>query len=128
MAIKTNTAFFDGNDSGFLSGLWVTDGTPAGTVEIGGIGSAGIAGSSTTFGISAAATLTAFHTAFFNGIDSTDNTLGNLWVSNGTATGTVEVGGLQNAGIIGANASFNPQGFTWYRGKVLFSGADTAND
>jgi ELWxxDGT repeat protein len=128
MTIKTNSAFFDGNDSGLLTGLWVTDGTPAGAVEIGGIGSAGIAHSSTTFGISAAGTLTAFHTAFFNGIDSTDNTLGNLWVSDGSATGTVEVGGLMNAGIAGANASFNPQGFTWYRGKVLFAGTDTSND
>src|SRR5579871_465338 len=127
MALAKNFAFFDGFDTGDKSGLWLTDGSVAGTSESGGLGDAGVMGVSTLDGLFPTSILTVFHTAFFSGVDANNNET--LWVSDGTAAGTVEVGGLNNAGIAGAAATnFRPESFVGYRGKFLFNAQDTAGN
>ena len=45
-----NEVLFQGRDSSGRFGLWATDGTAAGTTEIGGLGNAGVNGASSSFG------------------------------------------------------------------------------
>ena len=59
--------------------------------------------------------------ALFLGLDADNGHLG-LWETNGSASGTVEIGGLDNAGVSGGlsfSISDSPD-FTVYNGKVLF--------
>ena len=86
-------ALFQGRDTVGQPGLWVTDGTAAGTFEL-----TGISGANTNFGINPGE-LTFFNgEVLFDGRD-TAGQLG-LWVTNGTAAGTFEL-----TGISGANTS-----------------------
>jgi ELWxxDGT repeat protein len=119
-------AFFNGVDADGLNGLWVTNGTAAGTFELGGLGDAGISGAYTG-GIGVApSSLTFFNgEALFLGADAADD--GGLWVTNGTAAGTYELGGLGDSGISGASAGgLDPQDMTVFNGEVLFNGFDAA--
>ncbi len=116
-------AFFEALDTGGKQGLWATDGTAAGTFEVGGIGDAGVTGASIN-GLSPTQIGVVNQLAFFNGSDSAGGT--GLWVSDGTAAGTFEIGGLKDAGVAGAFGNgFFPQNITAYRGKVLFDGGDS---
>ena len=102
-----------------VRGLWVTDGTAAGTHEL------------------------ATGSQFYGGLDPSDLTMFNgevlfagadgaseygLWVTNGTAAGTTEIGGFDDAGISGANTQFGlePSDLTDFNGEALFSGVDAA--
>src|SRR5579863_7308776 len=60
-------AFFNGQDPGGFD-HWVSDGSVAGTFEIGGLDSAVIADANTATGLNATSTLTAFQTAYFEGV------------------------------------------------------------
>jgi ELWxxDGT repeat protein len=119
---------FAGLSAPFHQGLWVTDGTAAGTFELGGPDNAGISGA---FG----AGLGPRDMALFNGevlFDGGDATgRDGLWVTNGTAAGTFELGGLGNSGISGAftgAVGFLPFDLTVFNGEVLFEALDAAGD
>ncbi len=154
MAVLGNEVIFDGADQQDTPGsLWITNGTASGTYEIGGQGNAGIAGSPNGFTGQFTSELplgiqpndiTAFNNkVLFAGYDNTLNASGYyadtdaLWISNGTAEGTTEIGGLGNAGIIGINpavsggifwkGSIKYPDFTVYNGIVLFVGYDADN-
>ena len=153
MAVLGNVVLFKGTDLQDTPGsLWVTDGTAAGTFEIGGQGNAGIVGSPNGFtgqftselplGIQPSDLTTLNGQVLFAGFDNTLKPNGfyedtdALWVSDGTAAGTVEVGGAGNTGITGANPASNGgifwngsiefPDFTPYNGKALFVGYDSS--
>jgi ELWxxDGT repeat protein len=153
MAVLGNVVLFTGTDLQDTPGsLWETNGTAAGTFEIGGQGNAGIVGSPNGFtgqftselplGIQPNDLTTLNGQVLFAGFDNTTGPNGYytdtdaLWVSDGTAAGTVEVGGAGNAGIAGANpaqsggifwyGSIEFPDFTVYNGMALFVGYDSS--
>jgi ELWxxDGT repeat protein len=78
-------------------GLWVTDGTAAGTHEV-----TGISGANSTSGL-APGDMTVFNgKVLFSGIDANNDTgLDNgLWVTDGTAAGTYELTGISGTYLI----------------------------
>jgi ELWxxDGT repeat protein len=103
---------FQAVDTADNTGLWVTDGTSAGTSELSVAGAApgGLDPSSITrFG----------GKVLFAGRDA--NSHYNLWVSDGTASGTSELA------VTGANAgSFGPFGFTVFGSEVKFFGVNAS--
>ena len=116
-------------------GLWTTNGTTAGTGEIGGLGNAGIAninpaqdGGIFWNGSIEFPDFTAYNgVVLFEGYDA-DGHVG-LWETNGQSSGTFEIGGLNNAGITGGlslHDSSSPD-FTLYNGEVLFNGLNSSN-
>ena len=112
---------FRGIDTGGASGLWMTDGTAPGTTEITGINGTASTGINPT-------DITVFGgKVLFNGASSA-NAAGpaghlGLWMTDGTATGTAELGG--STGISGASATgLDPTDMTVFDGKVLFNGVD----
>jgi ELWxxDGT repeat protein len=97
---------FNGYDTAGHQGLWVTDGTGAGTHEITGITGANASGLDPS-------NLTAFNNeVLFNGVD----TFGykSLWVTDGTAAGTHEV----------YAAGLDPADLTLFNNEVYFNGFD----
>ena len=97
-------------------GLWLTDGTAAGTQEL-----TGIAGTDSS-GL-APSDLTVYNgEVLFRGLDQSGRP--QLWVTNGTVAGTHELTGIVGAGTTAGG--FNPSGFTLYDGVVLFSGVDSS--
>jgi hypothetical protein len=110
MVALGNEVLFNGTDSAGHSGLWKTDGTAAGTTEIGGLGDAGISGAAST-GLEPESMGVFGGEVLFNGADSAGNI--GLWETNGTAAGTTEIGGLGNAGVSGASSTgFRPGDMT----------------
>ena len=125
-----NGVLFRGNDSGAGIGLWFSDGTAQDTYEIGGLRDAGVSGAYQSpaggGGLEPNNILTFGSKALFFGLDSSDNF--SLWATDGTVGGTIELGGIKNAGISGAYAlGFAPQNFSVIGNKVLFSALDTDN-
>ena len=110
-----NEVLFNGVDAAAKNGLWVTDGTAAGTHELAVISGANASGVDPF-------DLTVFnHEVLFNGNDSSGDRDRGLWVSDGTAAGTHEL-----TGISGANAAgVNPSDLTVFKGKILFNGIRT---
>jgi ELWxxDGT repeat protein len=121
----TREALFTGKDASGYLGLWVTDGTAAGTTEIGGLGNSGVGGAS--FGL-VPSDLTVFGTeALFEGTDASNYQ--GLWETNGSAGGTTEIGGIGNHGVSGAHLEgLEPQSMTVFNGEVLFDGADASGN
>ena len=121
-----NKLVFTALDSNDYRGLWVTDGTTAGTVEIGGLRNAGVTGVNTsTYGYNISSYVRLGSKLVFNWVDSSGDT--GLWVTDGTAAGTYEIGGVANQGVLGAY----PYGFSYapqaeLGGKILFKGEDSA--
>jgi hypothetical protein len=115
-------ALFEGYDAGGIDGLWVTDGTSAGTSEL------TIAGSfagGLFFDVSAP-DLTVFGgKALFDGEDTSGNI--GLWTTDGTGAGTSE---LTVAGSNPNGLFFNVSepDFTVLGNKVLFAGQDAAGN
>ena len=112
---------FSGTGVSGSPSLWVTDGTDAGTYEL-----TGIAGASTgsngdfTFGFIPGGFASFKGSVLFNGYDSSGHQ--NLWVTNGTASGTHEL-----TGINGASASgLNPLDITVFGNEVLFNGSNAS--
>ena len=146
MCVVGGKMFFRGVDQTDSDGaLWVTNGTAAGTYEVGGQANAGVknapAGNKKNLPAGMAPNdITAYKgKALFAAVDNTlapiketyTHTVG-LWTSNGSASGTKEIGGLGSAAIRGANKAenggllggvANPD-FTVYKNEVLFVGRD----
>ena len=124
--MSKSVVFFDALDAGGRMGLWESDGTSAGTYEIGGLGSAGISGALAEFDPTDIAAFGAG--VLFQALDNVGGV--GLWYSDGTAAGTYEIGRANNAGI--ANAPTNtlgagglePQSLTIFGSKAAFIGSD----
>jgi ELWxxDGT repeat protein len=109
---------FEGSDnSGTFRGLWVTDGTSAGTSEISvaGANQFGVFFDPPSFFVSGSEVL-------FEGFDA--NQTRSLWVTDGTAAGTSELT------IAGSDTTFgifatSPPGFGQFGSEVLFRGRGT---
>ncbi len=100
--------FFFGNDDAGNAGLWVSDGTPAGTLEL-------AAGAVTD---SASANMVAFGgRLYFAGMDSAGSV--GLWSTDGTTSGTVELA-VTGAG----SAGLDPVSLTVFDGALYFGGTD----
>lgn len=119
---------FAGLDAANQTGLWVTDGTAAGTHELTGIsgafsGSGGLFGGSPTTHVNSPPDLTVFkNEVLFNGLDTAGNN--GLWVTDDTAANTHEL-----TGFSGANASgVDPFYLTVFNNEILFNGRDAAGD
>jgi len=105
---------FNGTDTNGQIGLWVTNGTAAGTHEL-----AGITGASAN-GLSPSELTVINGEVLFSGSDA-NGQIG-LWVTDGTAAGTHEL-----TGITGASADgLSPSELTIFNGEVLFSGVDAS--
>jgi ELWxxDGT repeat protein len=135
--VFNNEVLFGGNDASGFGGLWVTGGTAATTHELTGIHGAnanGIFGSggSGSSVPSLYPDLTVFNgVVLFEGYDTNGNV--GFWVSNGTAAGTAEVGGIGDGGVLGAGSSGLFAGgavplFSVLNGEVLFAGDDANGD
>ena len=127
--MSRSVAFFEALDSSGREGLWQSDGTASGTFEIGGPGSAGIAGALAEFD---PGDIAAFGDGvLFQALDSSGGV--GLWFSNGTAAGPREIGGANNAGITGAPVNsvgvgrLEPQDFSVFGSKEAFLGIDPAS-
>jgi ELWxxDGT repeat protein len=115
-------ALFEGYDASGIDGLWVTDGTSAGTSEL---TVAGSFASGLFFDVSAP-DLTVFGgKALFVGEDTSGNI--SLWTTDGTGAGTSE---LTVAGSNPNGLFFNvtPPDFTVLGNKVLFAGQDATGN
>jgi ELWxxDGT repeat protein len=123
MTIFNGKVLFEGADTDDFFGLWVTNGTSAGTSEVGGIGNSGISGASST-GLDPI-DLTVFNGEVLFRATDTSGKFG-LWVTNGTAPGTFEL-----TGIAGANSNGllpTTPDMTVFNGEVLFQGADASGN
>lgn len=103
---------FAGYDANFNQGLWVSDGTAAGTQELIPAGTDGNLAPSNLVSDNGVVLFSAMNKAGVYG----------LWTSNGTSAGTQEitVAGASSAGLL-------PSGLTTYNGKVYFQASDAAN-
>lgn len=149
MTVANGKLMFAGADTtsgGTRLHLWTSNGTAAGTVEVGGLNDAAIAGASTD-GLSPFGLFTFGNKVLFAGYDNKLNVFQNpynsvgLWISDGTAAGTIELGGLVNAGIAGASSAglFATGGlasagvavsfpdFTLYNGQVIFQAVNASS-
>jgi ELWxxDGT repeat protein len=106
---------FLGEDTSGDFGLWVTNGTAAGTHELTGISGAYTGGLQPTH-------MTVFSgEVLFAGQDASGAV--GLWVTNGTAAGTHELTGISGANTTGG---LNPSELTVFNGEVLFNGQNPA--
>jgi ELWxxDGT repeat protein len=122
---------FEGADTGAHDGLWITNGTTAGTTELGGLANSGIGGAYVS-GLFSNVRVPEFfepglfvynEEMLFDGVDAGGND--GLWVTNGTAAGTSELADIGGAGSGGIFNEVTPD-FTAFNGEVLFNGYDTA--
>jgi ELWxxDGT repeat protein len=100
-AVLNNEVLFDGVDTSGIVGLWVTNGTAAGTHEITGISGAFSGG---LFALSSVSVFPPDFTPFndevmFDGTDAVGKQ--GLWVTDGTASGTHELVGISGASRYG---------------------------
>jgi ELWxxDGT repeat protein len=96
---------FNGYDAQGTQGLWVTDGTATGTIELEqGLNPTDI----TTFG----------NRALFSGYDAQGNN--ELWITDGTSTGTIELSHVTNN-----TGGLAPYQIAAFGKKSVFNGTDT---
>jgi hypothetical protein len=108
---------FAGTDVSGHTSLWVTNGTAVGTQEL-----VGISGGQALFS-NIQPHFTVFNgEVLFSGYDSITG-WDNLWVTNGTATGTTELTGINGANTNGIFNNTQPY-FAVLNGEVLFAGYD----
>ena len=120
LTVFNNQVLFVGRYGQTNYGLWTTDGTGAGTVQLANISGANAAG---IFTQAISPDFTVYNgEVLFNGRDNAATPLQSLWTTNGTAAGTQEVTGINGA----ASTGVNPTDMTVFNGSVLFNGADTA--
>ncbi len=109
-----SVVYFEGQDAEGNIGLWRTDGTASSTFELDPI--KGAAGVGSTGSDIQPQYMTVLGTEMlFEGADKRD-TPGSLWETDGTAAGTVEIGGQGNAGIKGsptASPAHSPRNCLW---------------
>jgi ELWxxDGT repeat protein len=101
---------FEATDSSYGSGLWVTDGTAAGTSEI-------IGGT-----LSPAYLVSYGNEVLFDGEDASGNF--GLWMTDGSASGTTELA-VQN---VGTDIGLAPENLTPFGAGVYFSGIDASGN
>jgi len=120
--VLNGEVLFDGLDATGTRGLWVTDGTAAGTHELVGISNA----NSNEFLAFFSPEFTVFNgKALFRGNDTNGHS--GLWVTDGTAAGTHELVGISNANSNGL--FYGIEGYIYTNmvvsnGQVLFAGVD----
>jgi ELWxxDGT repeat protein len=125
-ALNSTEALFTGLDSNGLMGLWVTNGTAAGTHEITGIANTDTSAPSGSLFLG----LEPQYLTPYNGemLFAGDDASGNqgLWVSNGTASGTYELTGpweiSNGSGSTSKTYGITPRDLTLFNGKVYFDG------
>jgi ELWxxDGT repeat protein len=114
LTVFNGEVLFTGDDASGNYGLWVTNGTAAGTQELTGISGANATG------------LNAYGFTLFNGevLFTGDDASGNygLWVTNGTAAGTQELTGI--SGVSTQGQGLHPTDLTVFNSEVLFNGED----
>ena len=116
LTVFNGEVLFSGLDASGDMGLWVSNGTVAGTHELTGINGADASGL-------APSDLTVYNgEVLFRGLDQSGRP--QLWVTNGTATGTHELTGIVGAAT--TTVGLDPSGFTLYDGVVLFNGVDSS--
>jgi ELWxxDGT repeat protein len=127
--IFNGEVLFSGENNEFQQGLWVTDGTAAGTHEL-----TGISGTTST-GVEPGG-MTVFNAeVLFRGWNaSAPPGQAGLWITDGTAAGTHELTGISGASSHGiflqdviAPFVVDPE-FTVFNGKVLFDGVNAAGN
>jgi ELWxxDGT repeat protein len=127
MTVFNGKVLLHGNSASFAQGLWVTDGTGAGTTELTGIAGASASG---VFGSNQNPDFTVFGgMVLFDGLDAS-NHLG-LWVTDGTAAGTTELTGISGAnanGLFSNLSNLDSPHFTVLNGQVLFNGLDASGN
>ena len=120
---------FDAPNKQGDAALWITDGTAAGTVEVGGAGNAGIVGADKNVGFgNGLANAVRFGARVFFGGPDNDGATG-LWTTDGTAAGTIEIGGIDDAGLTAfgqhpSSLGLTPTDLTVNGQQVLFDGRD----
>jgi ELWxxDGT repeat protein len=124
LTVFNSEVLFSGIDASGIQGLWVTDGTAAGTHEL-----TGISGAYPNGGLSPD-DMTVFNgKVFFRGVDTSENV--GLWVTDGTAAGTHELTGISGANSTGSPsfpAGLYPIGMTVFNGELLFQGQNSGGD
>src|SRR6185312_6571858 len=114
LTVFNNQVLFSGRVTNTYYGLWTTDGTASGTVQLTGIPGASTSGVHPT-------DLTVFGAeVLFNGVDNTSGNVGGLWVTDGTGLGTHEITGIGGA----ASTGVDPTDMTVFGSEVLFDGVD----
>jgi ELWxxDGT repeat protein len=109
---------FSGLDASGDMGLWVSDGTAAGTHELTVIVGADTAGL-------APSDLTVYNgEVLFRGLDQSGRA--QLWITNGTVAGTQELTGIVGAATTGAG--HDSSGLAVFDGMALFSGVDSSGN
>jgi ELWxxDGT repeat protein len=112
-AVLGSKALFAGFNAAQNIGLWVTDGTAAGTHQLTGISGAYASGLQPT------GMTVLNNTILFSGISGFG--MSGLWVSDGTSAGTHEL-----TGIAGTNGLI-PSDLTVFNGEVIFAGSGSNN-
>jgi ELWxxDGT repeat protein len=105
-----------GIDANGQYGLWVTDGTAAGTREL-----SGISGQSAT-GLHPVLMVALGGKVLFNGLDANGHY--ELWVTNSTVAGTHELSNIPGESSNG----LDPQALAVVGNQVLFSGVDSSGN
>ena len=114
ITVSNNKIFFAATDSNGNTGLWTSDGTAGGTVELAPANTFVSGLNPTTSDIVSFNGLT-----YFAGQDAAGKT--GLWVSNGTSAGTSEIN------VPAANSSgLSPVSLTVFDGKLYFGGTDSS--
>lgn len=128
-ATFNNYVLFDANDSSQTpyKGLWMTDGTATGTVEIGGLNNQGVADSGISNFI-ANDFITLGNEELFDAPNATGND--SLWITDGSALGTKEIGGYNNALIVNGDNTNLGNGLSQavkFGNRIFFQGMDIDN-
>ncbi len=119
-----NSVLFDGYDANGFHGLWISDGTSGGTTELGGLDNQAIFDSSNS-NFQATDFITLDARELFDAPSASGDSA--LWITDGTAQGTKEIGGVNNAGIIGANDTDLGAGLSGaikFGNRIFFGGSD----
>jgi len=115
-------AMFEGVDSKGQDGVWITDGTAAGTRELGISGSYGNTGGvDPSFPVTV---LTAFRGEVLFEAYNAAGTRAGLWEADGTSLISHELTGITGANVNG----INPSNATVFNSQVLFKGTNTAGN
>ncbi len=118
ITVLNGEILFSGLDASGDMGLWVSNGTAAGTHELTGITGADSSGL-------APSDLTVLNgEILFRGLDQAGQA--ELWITDGTVAGTHELTGIAGASTTGIG--LDPSGFAVYGGVALFSGYDTSGN
>jgi ELWxxDGT repeat protein len=126
LTVYNGQILFAGTDASHNGGLWVTNGTAAGTHEL------TVAGAFTLpqgwFGGGLKPSdLTVYNgLVFFRGYDASGGV--GLWETDGTGSGTHELTGVAGAATVGQSIDppgLMPDDLTVYNGQLLFSGNDS---